>query len=183
MSWIRRFFGHLWTVLRHKYWVFIFACKCGIPIRGFFHDFSKFSPVEFFESVKYFTGTDSPINKAKKEKGYSKAWFHHRGRNKHHYEYWVDWLDSGGIPVKMPYKYVVEMICDYLAAAITYRQGEFSYLKEYQWWEHREMYANMHKDTKKLVTSIFTSLITVDDNVVFKRIRSGYYKKIYESNN
>ena len=180
MIYIHKFFGHLYTIFKHKYWVFHYSVKCGIPWRGLVHDLSKFSPVEFFESVKYFTGNGSPINAAKKDKGYSKAWFHHRGRNKHHYEYWVDWLDSGGIPVKMPYKYVIEMVCDYLAAGRTYRKEEFSYKNEYEWWKARESVAKMHDDTKKLLEHIFFSLTYIDESTVFGRIRDGQYKKLYE---
>ena len=51
---MNKFFGHLKTVLTHKWWVFKYACKLGIPWQGFMHDMSKFSPTEFFESVKYY---------------------------------------------------------------------------------------------------------------------------------
>ena len=83
-------FRHIKTVMTHKFYVFIFACKAGIPFRGLVHDMSKFSPSEFFESVKYYQGNGSPISAAKKENGYSKAWLHHKGRNKHHWQYWYD---------------------------------------------------------------------------------------------
>lgn len=185
MTYIQKFFGHLLTIVKHKYWVFHYSLKCGIPWLGLIHDSSKFSPVEFFESVKYFTGCGSPINAAKADKGYSKAWFHHRGRNKHHYEYWVDWLDLGGIPVKMPYKYAIEMICDYLAAARTYTKKEFSYKSELAWWESREERAKMHEDTKRLVTIIFRDLSITDkhftDKRVFRMVRRGVYKEIYSN--
>lgn len=108
-------------------------------MRGLLHDMSKFSPVEFFEGVKYYQGgKGSPINACKAENGYSMAWFHHKGRNKHHYEYWVDSLDKGGIPVQMPYKYAVEMICDYLAAGRVYMGKDFTYEKEYEWFTKKD---------------------------------------------
>ena len=84
---LKRFFKHLHTVNTHRFKVFLLCCRVGIPIQGLLHDLSKYSPEEFWESVKYYEGTHSPIHNCKKENGYSKAWLHHKGRNKHHYEY------------------------------------------------------------------------------------------------
>ena len=80
-------FKHLKLVFKHKWLVFKLSCKIGIPLRGLLHDLSKFSPEEFWESVKYYNGHGSPITSCKKENGYSRAWLHHKGRNKHHLEY------------------------------------------------------------------------------------------------
>ena len=105
--------GHFKTILTHKAWVFHYAIKCGIPWRGFWHDMSKFSPIEFFESVKFYQGgKSSPIPKAKEVQGYSEAWQHHKGHNPHHYEYWVDKLDQGGAPIVMPFSQLVEHIME-----------------------------------------------------------------------
>ena len=102
---IKAFFGHLKTVLIHKYWVFYYCCKLGIPWQGITHDLSKFSWTEFSESVKYYQGgTKSPIPVIKEKNGYSKAWQHHKGRNPHHYEYWTDNYDSGTTYIEIPEK-------------------------------------------------------------------------------
>ncbi len=122
---------HIKTVLKHKYYVLKFMTKAGYFWQGLIHDLSKFHPTEFLESIKYVTGTNSPINNCKQDKGYSLAWQHHKGCNPHHYEYWVDKLDGGGVPIKMPFKYMIELICDYLAAGHTY--SNFSYQDEYNW--------------------------------------------------
>jgi len=137
MNYFERFFGHLWMIIRHKFWVFYFACKCGIPVRGFFHDFSKFNPIEFFESVKYYTGKTSPINTCKAKNGYSLAWQHHKGHNPHHYEYWLDNFDKGGVPLVIPFKYCLEMICDWLAAGKAYQGKNFNYNDELCWWKNK----------------------------------------------
>ena len=126
-------FKHLKKILIYKYWVGLYCFKCGLYWRGLVHDLSKFSPTEFFESIKYYQGNSSPINAAKKDKGYSKAWQHHKGRNKHHYEYWTDNYDSGTTCIKMPFIYAVEMLCDYLGAAHAYWGKSFSYTAEYDW--------------------------------------------------
>lgn len=134
MKFVKNFFGHLKTVIVHRWWVFYYCCKCGIPFQGLIHDLSKFSPIEFFESVKYFSGTRSPIDACKEDKGYSYAWLHHKGRNKHHYEYWQDNFDKGTTHLNMPFKYSLEMFCDFMGAGRAYNKKEFTYKKELSWW-------------------------------------------------
>jgi len=150
---------HLKTVLIHKWYVFIYMCRCGYVYRGIIHDMSKFSWTEFFESVKYYNGTVSPIDMCKKDKGYSLAWLHHRGRNKHHYEYWVDYLDQGGKPIEMPRKYAIELICDWIAAGKTYSHNvgkKFTYTDELEYVKWKLKSANMHPNTKSYVLGCFT---------------------------
>lgn len=151
-------FKHLRKILIHKYWVGLYCFKCGLYWRGLVHDLSKFSLVEFFESIKYYQGDSSPINAAKKDKGYSKAWLHHRGRNKHHYEYWTDNYDNGTTCIKMPFIYAVEMLCDYLGAAHAYWGKSFSYTAEYDWWHEKRKIAKMHPDTKNFITQVLRTL-------------------------
>ena len=116
---MKNFFGHLKTVLKHKWIVFKLSIKAGIPIRGLLHDMSKFSPVEFWESVKFYQGgKKSPLAVSREVLGYSKAWLHHKGRNKHHLEYWYD-EDLREQPI-VPFKYCLEMVCDKLSACIVY---------------------------------------------------------------
>ena len=131
---IRNFFGHLHTVNKHRFKVFILCCKCGIPFRGLVHDLSKYSPTEFLESVKYYTGEKSPIVLARKDLGYSKAWLHHKGRNKHHFEYWVDLNRNECFPVFPPYKYLVEAMCDKVAAGMVYRGKKWSPTEPLDYW-------------------------------------------------
>lgn len=89
---MNKFKEHFKTVCNHKKYVFVNCLVAGMPVRGLLHDISKFSPTEFLESVKYYQGHRSPIDACKEVNGYSKAWMHHKGRNKHHYEYWQDIL-------------------------------------------------------------------------------------------
>ena len=155
----KRFFGHLKTILKHKKYVFFYMRHLGYGWQGFMHDMSKFSPVEFFEGVKYWTGYRSPILVAKEKNGISYAWLHHRGRNKHHYEYWIDKLDNGGVPQKMPFKYVIEMVCDWLAAGKSYENEKGNiFLKEEVWWKEKKKTAKIHPDTVKLIDRIFWNL-------------------------
>ena len=167
---MRNIFGHLKTILIHKWWVFYYCYKFGIPLQGITHDLSKFSPTEFLESIKFYQGgKSSPIPAAKKVQGYSLAWQHHKGRNKHHYEYWTDNYDSGTTCIKMPYKYVLELVADYLAAGRTYRGKDFTFVDEYEWWMKCKDCRKIHKDTKQLITKILYMLAyRKDTNEVFK---------------
>ena len=150
---------HLNTVLTHKKWVFHYCKMCGLILQGVLHDMSKFSPTEFIESVKYYQGTSSPIDACKKANGYSMAWFHHRGRNKHHWEFWVDDYQQGMIPKRMPFKYVLEMVCDYLGAGRAYMGDKFTIEGEYKWWQERRKVVVMHRDTLALTDRLFEAML------------------------
>ena len=112
---------HFKTVCKHKAIVYRECKACGITWQGVVHDLSKFSHVEFAPSAKYFQGTGSPIERQKAKEGYSEAWLHHKGHNKHHWEWWTDFANDGTIIAnRIPKKYVVEMLCDWIGAGITY---------------------------------------------------------------
>lgn len=152
-------FKHFKKILTHKKYVFFFARKLGIGWQGFWHDMSKFSPVEFWESVKYYQGTSSPIDAAKADMGYSMAWLHHKGHNKHHYEHWQDNFDKGGEPLRMPDKYVKEMICDYLAAGRAYSGKGFDFKSEWAWWLNKTKNPiAMHPSNKLVVETVLGKL-------------------------
>ena len=140
MKFVGKFFGHFKNILVHKWWVLYYCHKFGITWRGIVHDLSKFHPTEFIESVKYYQGESSPIPACKKENGLSYGWQHHKGRNPHHYEYWVDNLDNGTPTyLHIPYEYLMEMLADWFAAGRTYKGKDFKVMDEVQWWyEKRE---------------------------------------------
>lgn len=172
---IGKFFGHLCVVNRHRFKVMCLCWRAGQFWRGVVHDLSKYSPEEFFEGVKYFSGVYSPIKNCKIENGYSKAWLHHKGRNKHHYEYWYDYDTDVMSPI-IPYNYFVEMICDSLAAGIIY-QGK-NWNEEYQltyWLKTREN-AKIHPKMDKLLTRVYTDVARKGlDKVLDKK----YLKEVY----
>lgn len=154
---------HLRKVQTHRKWVRHYCFLLGIPWQGITHDLSKYNPVEFFESVYYYQGTRSPIDRCKECKGYSMAWFHHKGRNKHHYEYWVDNLDNGGVPVLMPKKYFLELVADYLGAGHAYCGKDFTFTKEYEWWQNkRKKPLKMDPRQLKMLDTIFSSLADME---------------------
>ena len=171
--------NHFKTICNHKKWVFYYCKICGLYWRGFKHDFSKFSRIEFSESIKYYTGINSPIDNCKKDKGYSLAWQHHKGRNDHHYEYWMDNFDKGGEPIRMPFECAVEMICDYLGAGQAYSKNankDFSYKDELNWFINKlDNGCAMHKDTKKFVFLVLRSLSKIDKAPIIKDKKTMKY--------
>ena len=130
---IKNIIKHTILVAKHRWIVFKLCCKVGIPFRGLIHDLSKYSITEFWESVKYYQGNRSPIPICRREKGYSAAWLHHKGRNRHHFEYWVDFRAEGFAPV-IPYKYVAETACDKMAASIVYNGKNWTNSSAYDYW-------------------------------------------------
>ena len=151
---IKNIIGHIKTVTKHKWIVFKLACKAGIPWRGFWHDFSKFSPTEFGESIKYYVGVHSPITEAKKDKGYSDAWLHHKGRNKHHLEYWIDFDAKPVVPV-IPYKYAVEKVCDDLSAGMVYNGKNWNQDTQYNYYMLQREKVLVHPKIDNFLTEVF----------------------------
>ena len=176
----RRFFGHTWMILRHKYWVFHFACIAGIPWQGLMHDWSKFSRMEFWESVRWYNGIGSPIWLCKRmNHGMSWAWIHHHGRNLHHYEAWQDDFDHGAHPVDMPYRYAVEMLCDFLAAGKAYGREAFTFRSEYEWWQRKKQNGvAMTEHMKACVEAVLGALAETEDTNLLKPAST---KKRYET--
>jgi hypothetical protein len=122
---IGKILKHFHLVNKHRFIVFKLSIRAGIPLQGLVHDLSKYSFVEFFESARYYAGTYSPIKNAKEDKGYSEAWLHHKGRNKHHWQYWITVRKGVITPNEMPIKYIKEMACDRIAACMTYEKEKY----------------------------------------------------------
>ena len=164
---------HFKTITKHKILVMDGCFKVGRYKQGLLHDLSKYSPTEFLIGVKYYQGTRSPNAAERAEKGYSEAWMHHKGRNKHHYEYWTDMCmatkryESG----PMPRKYLVEMVMDRRAACIVY-QGEnytpASALNYYLGSKERNL---MHPQTQRELEYILTMLRDEGEEKTFAFLR------------
>ena len=169
------FYNHFKKVCNHKKWVGYYCFKAGIPWRGIKHDMSKFSPIEFWESVKYYQGDRSPIDRCKEINGWSKAWQHHKGRNDHHYEYWQDDFDHGGKPLIMPPECAIEMLCDYLGAGRAYSGDLFTYSGEWDWWVNKSKNPlAMHPAVKMFITVELKGLakleLSNDDDIDLKKV-------------
>ena len=178
---IRNIIGHFRTITKHRWMVFKLCVKVGEPWRGLVHDLSKYSPTEFWEGVKYYTGTHSPIIECKKKEGYSKAWLHHRGRNKHHTDYWVDLSAPDKAPI-IPYKYVAEMLCDKLAAGLTYKGKDWTKEYEYEYWTKERDRTLVNDKIDELITEFFKEIAEKGiDPVLTKENVKRLYKKYCEN--
>lgn len=159
-QYIKNIIPHLKVIHTHRKWVRKYCFKLGLYWQGLTHDLSKYSPTEFLESIKYYdNGVGSPINKCKAINFFSYAWLHHRGRNKHHREYWTDYYDSGLKCIAMPKKYAMEMICDFLAAAHTYNKKSDIFEMELEWFK-KQLNNNIviHPKTANFVLETFELL-------------------------
>ena len=168
------FWAHLRTVHRHRALVRKYCFRLGLYWQGLTHDLSKYAPVEFFAGVKYFQGDHSPNDAQRKVYGYSASWLHHKGRNRHHFEYWTDYApDGSGIAgVEMPKRYVAEMFCDRLAASKVYRGGDFDPGDPYQFFlRGKQRRLLIHPATEALLESMLLKLRDEGEDAAFDYIR------------
>lgn len=172
--------NHFITITSHK-WLVLKGCfQIGLYWQGLTHDLSKYSKIEFSVGAKYFQGTRSPNNAEREDIGYSSAWLHHKGRNRHHYEYWVDYsLNRPGesIPVKMPRKYVAEMIIDRIAASKVYNKEKYTDSKSLEYYLNGKGKIIIHPQTAKELEYILRYLAKYGEKATFHFIKKVYLKK------
>ena len=154
---------HWKTITHHKNMVRAGCFKVGLYRQGIMHDWSKYTPTEFLVGCKYYQGNMSPNNAERADKGYSTAWLHHKGRNKHHLEYWIDYSASdkghGGMTgMKMPLKYVVEMFIDRISASKNYQKENYTDRSALTYYEKGKGHYMMHKDTEAMLVYLLTML-------------------------
>lgn len=138
------------------------------------HDWSKYSPVEFLVGCKYYQGNMSPNNAERKDKGYSSAWLHHKGRNKHHMEYWIDYSvnkDEGICGMKMPVNYVVEMFIDRVSASKNYQKEAYTDRSPLEYYENGKNIHILHPDTKELLEKLLYMLAEEGEEKTYDYIR------------
>lgn len=169
---LKRFFLHLHTVNVHRFNVMCNCFACGIYWQGLTHDLSKYSPSEFFESVKYFQGFRSPYMYEKEHFGYAPGWLHHKGRNKHHWEYWYDQIDGKWQPLKMPFRYIVEMVCDRVAACKVYQKENYTQESALNYYKIRNDQYFMHPETAKQLEKILQAIAIKGERIVFKELKA-----------
>lgn len=169
------FWGHLNTVRRHRALVRKYCFRLGLYWQGLTHDLSKYSPVEFWAGVKYYQGDHSPNDQQRKLYGYSAAWLHHKGRNRHHFEYWTDYQQDGsGIGgVEMPLRYLAEMFCDRLAASQVYQGKNFDLGYPYQFFlRGKGKQLLLHPKTAAALERMLVKLRDEGEDAAFAYIKS-----------
>ena len=154
MKWLQ----HLKTITQHKIKVTWLCFRCHLFKQGLLHDLSKYSYIELKTGFKYYQGYRSPIDAEKEEKGYSLGWLHHKGRNKHHWEYWLDFGKDGIYPCQMPVNYVIEMFCDRVAASMIYQKEKYTDSSALDYYIQGRDKILIHPNTDALIFSLLTYL-------------------------
>lgn len=169
--------GHFKTITRHRNEVLKNCIRAGIPVQGFLHDLSKYTPVEFLAGCKYYQGNRSPNEAEREDKGYSAAWLHHKGVNRHHYEYWLDYNPKTRRieGVEMPLNYVIEMFCDRVAASKIYMGEKYTDEAPLNYYNmgknNRISQKTMHPKTMHQIEFLLTMLSVKGEEYTFAYVR------------
>ena len=173
--------AHFKTITHHRRLVRAGCFQVGLYWQGLTHDLSKYAPSEFLVGAKYYQGTRSPNNAEREDIGYSSAWLHHKGRNKHHYEYWIDYslhAEPGGmLPCPMPKKYIAEMIMDRIAACKTYQGDHYTDRSPLEYYLQGKDPAPLHPRTRKSLEHLLRMLAEKGEKKTFLYIKYRFLKK------
>ncbi len=173
---------HFCTITHHRHLVRHYCFMAGLYWQGLTHDLTKYSWVEFRVGAKYYQGNRSPNNAEREAIGYSTAWLHHKGRNKHHLEYWVDYglgEVKGLVGMRMPVRYVVEMFCDRIAACRTYMKDDYRDDSPYNYYQKGKAYHMLHDRTRSLLEELLEHLKDHGEEDTFRYIREHILTKEY----
>ena len=165
--------AHFRTITHHRHLVLRGCFRVGLYWQGLTHDLSKYSPCEFFRGVRYYQGNRSPNTAEREDKGYSEAWMHHKGRNRHHFEYWTD-LDPVTrvyAPVAMPDRYLAEMVMDRIAASKTYEGAAYTDGSALAYFERAHESRLLHPETAKKLRTLLTLLKEEGEAALYAEIR------------
>ncbi|MGN0558544.1 MAG: DUF5662 family protein [Acutalibacteraceae bacterium] len=170
---------HFITITKHRHQVIKNCKRCGILFQGLRHDLSKYSPTEFLSGAKFYQGNKSPNDAERRANGYSVAWLHHKGRNRHHFEYWTDYCPPTGVisPVEMPTKYVVEMFCDRVAASKIYLKDKYTDSSPLEYFMQAKNRRIIHPKTSDLLEGMLVMLSEKGEKETFEYIKKNIIKK------
>lgn len=169
-------FRHLHTINRHKWLVMEMCFRCGMYKQGLLHDLSKYSLEELIPSIRYYQGYRSPYGKEKELKGYSEGWLHHKGRNKHHWEYWVDRTHGATklVCIEMPLNYLLESVLDRIAASKVYNGKNYNDGKAYEFFVNSKEFNVMNQENARQIAEL---LLYLQKNGEKKAL--AYYRDLY----
>ena len=166
--------AHLKTVNRHRRLVRRYCFRLGLYWQGLTHDLSKYSPREFWIGAKYFQGNRSPNDAERQATGCSTAWLHHKGRNRHHLEYWIDYSatsDHAMAGMEMPVKYIAEMFCDRLAACKIYHKDTYSDADPYNYYMRGKAHTIFNEKSAEILEAMLIVLRDQGEDAAFDYIR------------
>ncbi|MCI6729214.1 MAG: DUF5662 family protein [Candidatus Faecousia sp.] len=164
---------HFKTITHHRLLVMGYCFRVGLIRQGLTHDLSKYSPTEFRIGARYYQGTRSPNAAEREAIGYSTAWMHHKGRNRHHYEYWTDLnpVSRQYEPVEMPRRYFVEMVMDRIAASRVYKGKTYTDGAALEYLETSRESPLLHPETRRKLTLVLTMLRDRGEKETFRFLR------------
>lgn len=175
---------HFITITHHKILVMHGCFRIGLYKQGLLHDMSKYSPTEFLVGCRYYKGYMSPNNAERADRGYSSAWLHHKGRNKHHLEYWIDYAVSNGDDkahtkmegMKMPIRYVCEMFIDRVSASKNYQKEKYTDKSALEYYEKSVDHYMIHPDTKAMLEYLLVMLSVKGEEYTYRYIKKEVLK-------
>ena len=175
----KKAWGHLKTITRHRFLVMVGCFRVGLIRQGLTHDLSKYSPTEFWEGARYYQGNRSPNAAEREDKGYSEAWMHHKGRNRHHYEYWTDMNRQTRCyeSVPMPKRYLAEMVMDRIAACKTYEGKAYTPASALNYFLKSRERELMHPKTREELEVLLRMLQDRGEGETFRYIRQMLKEK------
>ena len=94
------------------------------------HDASKYGEEEFGAYRDYFY---DPEHHSRSSEAFNLAWLHHQNHNPHHWQYWVliNDVDEPQVhPLDMPFKYIMELLCDWASAGRHYGNTAYSWYQQ-----------------------------------------------------
>lgn len=170
--------GHFKTVCKHRFLVMQGCFRVGLIWQGLTHDLSKFSPAEFWVGAKYYQGTRSPNTREREAVGYSTAWMHHKGRNRHHFEYWTDLIPNTRTyaAVPMPNRYLAEMVMDRIAACKTYQGKRYTDAAALEYLNQSRETPLIHPETLQKLRFLLEMLRDHGETETFRFIREVVLK-------
>ena len=175
------FINHFKTITNHKLLVMKYCFKIGLYKQGILHDLSKYSWVEFSAGVKYYQGFRSPNYGQKLEEGYSSAWLHHKGRNKHHFEYWIDYTldpNEGLKGMRMPLKYVVEMFIDRMCASKNYQKEKYTDRSALEYYNTGKKHYIIHDESRRELEFLLNMLAEEGEEKTLDYIKNKVLKEM-----
>lgn len=166
---------HFVTITHHRFLVRQGCFKVGLIWQGLTHDLSKYSRTEFLAGAKYYQGDRSPNAAEREDKGFSEAWMHHKGRNRHHYEYWTDMNRETRHyeSVPMPRKYLVEMVMDRRAACMTYQGDAYTDASAWIYFDRSKEKNLMHPRLRRELEFLLAMLRDKGEKETFRYIRKS----------
>ena len=153
---------HFKTITKHKILVMQYCFRIGLYRQGLCHDLSKYSWTEFRVGCRYYQGNRSPNNAEREALGMSTSWLHHKGRI------------TG---MKMPRRYVAEMIMDRISACRTYAGDSYTDQAPWQYYlKGRDRLWFVHKETKKQMEFLLRMLAKKGEDYTLHYIKYRFLK-------